>query len=279
MSLDETLDWRDGGAGKFDIGGRRLEFAMAGPAPEAAPTIVLLHEGLGALKLWRDFPPSLTQKTGFGVFAWSRAGYGGSDPVPPPWPLDYMTREATENLPAVLDAIGVRRAILFGHSDGATIAAIHAGTVSDQRVRGLILMAPHFFTEPGGQASIAKTRSAFLDGGLRERLARHHRNVDATFLGWSGAWLDPAFERDWNVEDALDYIRIPSLAIQGRHDEYGTFAHIEALETRASGPVERVIVEDCRHAPHLEQPEATLTAVKSFLERLSHIEATGRAQA
>lgn len=274
--MTASLDWREG-AGVFEIDGRELEYAMFGPAPADAPTIVLLHEGLGALKLWRDFPERLAAATGCGVFVWSRAGYGQSDPVQPPWPLDYMTIEAMEQLPQALDAISPKRAVLFGHSDGGTIAAIYGGSVSDARVRGLILMAPHFFTEPGGQASIAATRAAFIDGGLRDRLARHHRDVDATFHGWSGAWLDPGFAGVWNVEDVLDYIRVPVLAIQGRQDEYGTLAHIEALEARVGAPVERAIIEDCRHAPHLEQPDATLAAVADFLATLFRLEDVGAA--
>lgn len=266
-----TLSWRDGGAATMTVRGCRLECATYGPAPAAAPTVVMLHEGLGCLELWRDFPRRVADATGCGVFAWSRAGYGRSASVAPPWPLDYMEREATTCLPAVLDVIGVKKAILLGHSDGATIAAIHAGAVSDGRVRGLILMAPHFFTEPGGQAAIGATRAAFETGGLRERLARYHQDADSTFQGWSGVWLDPRFAA-WNVTDALDHFRIPTLAIQGRQDEYGTLAHIHALEARSPGPVETVVIDECRHAPHLEQPKATLAAICSFVETLLAME-------
>ena len=268
-----SLTWRDGAEGVFEIDGKRLEYAMLGPGPEAGLTLVLLHEGLGSLALWRDFPQRVAAATGCGVFLWSRAGYGRSDPVPPPWPLDYMTHEAVEALPQVLDAIGLEKGVLLGHSDGATIAAIHSGNVADLRIRGLILMAPHFFTQPGGQASIAKTRDAFREGPLRERMSRYHQDVDSTFNGWAGVWLDPTFDRDWNVEDALDYLRIPVLAIQGADDEYGTLAHIEAIEARSRAPVDRVIIPDCRHSPHLEQPEATLAAVTDFVARLARMEA------
>jgi len=269
-----TLLWQDGASGFFQAGGHRLEYRTVGPEPAVAPTIVLLHEGLGCVSLWRDFPEALANATGCGVFLWSRVGYGHSDPAPPPWPLDYMTREAETCLPLALDAAGVERCILFGHSDGATIAAIYAGSVSDARVRGVVLVAPHFFTEPGGLASIAKTREGFQSGKLRDALARHHDDVDSLFNGWSGVWLDPEFAR-WNVEDALTYIRVPALAIQGKEDEYGTLAHVRALEAAAPAPVEVVVIENCRHAPHHERRPETLGAVSDFVERLLRMARAG----
>lgn len=267
-----TIEWQDGGAGRLDIDGGSVEYAMTGPAPDVRPTIFLLHEGLGCVALWRGFPAALAAATGCGVFVWSRIGYGQSTEAPPPWPVDYMDREATDRLPPVLNAVNPSKAILFGHSDGATIAAIHGGAVSDQRVRALILMAPHFFTEPGGQASIAKIRDVYRTGGLKDRLTRYHANADWTFDGWSGAWLNPGFGGVWNVEDRLGYIRQPALLIQGANDEYGTLAHLDAFERLTAGPVERVVLNDCGHAPHLEKPEATLAAVADFTGRLLALE-------
>lgn len=257
--------------GTLSSGGKSLEYGCFGPTPAEAPTIVLLHEGLGCLALWRDFPQQLSQATGFGVMAYSRAGYGQSDPADLPRPLDYMTREATEVLPQVLDAVGFRRGVLMGHSDGATIAAIYGGSVSDMRVRGLILMAPHLFTEDMGLAEIAKARDAY-EGGLRERMAKYHRDPDNAFRGWNEAWLDPAF-RAWNVADVIDYLRIPTLAVQGRQDQYGTLAQINEIERRAYAPVDTLILDDCRHAPHQDQPEAVLAGVAEFCARLERIEA------
>lgn len=253
-------------------GGKQLEYRCWGPGPEAAPTIVLLHEGLGCLALWRDFPEKLAQRTGWGVMAFSRAGYGQSDPADLPRPLDYMTREAHEVLPQVLDAVGFRRGVLMGHSDGATIAAEYAGGIEDFRVRGLILMAPHFFTEDMGLEEIARAKEAFDKGDLKDRMAKYHRDAEASFRGWNDAWLDPAF-RDWNVAEVIDYLRVPALAIQGRDDPYGTLAQIEELETRAYSPVDTLILDDCKHAPHLEQPEAVLAEVAEFCARLERIEA------
>ncbi len=262
--------WSDG-AGFLEIEGRRLECAAWGPPPEEAPTLALLHEGLGCVALWRDFPSKLQVATGFGVFAYSRFGYGASDPCALPRPLDYMTREAVDVLPKALDAIGFRGGVLVGHSDGATIAAIHAGSVEDFRVRGLILMAPHFFTEPGGLASIRAARAAYEDGELKRRLARYHDNVDAAFRGWCDAWLDPGFER-WNVADVIDYWRVPTLAIQGRDDEYGTLAQISEIETRTYAPIDTLILDRVKHHPHLEAPEATLGEIAEFCARLERIE-------
>jgi len=266
-----AFDWRGGASGFLTIEGKRLETLCHGPAPEAAPTIVMLHEGLGCVALWRDFPAQLAKVTGLGVFAYSRAGYGQSDPAPLPRPLDYMTREARETLPAVLEAIGVERGILLGHSDGASIAAIYAGTVEDFRVRGLVLMAPHFFTEEGGLAAIATAREAYASDGLRARLAKYHRDVDNTFRGWNDAWLDPGF-KSWNIAETIDYWRIPVLAIQGDDDPYGTLAQIQEIENRIYSPLDVEILQGCKHSPHTEQPEKTLAAVADFCARLIRIE-------
>lgn len=263
--------WQDGGSGRMDVNGKELEYGIWGPAPQDAPTIVMLHEGLGCLAMWRDFPAEISAATGFGVLAYSRAGYGQSDPAELPRPLDYMTVEAQQVLGPVLDQAGIQRAVLLGHSDGATIAAIYAGSVSDQRVRGLILMAPHFFTEEMGLASIAAAREAFDTGDLAGRLASYHRDPAATFNGWCDAWLDPGF-RTWNVADVIDYLRIPTLAIQGREDQYGTLAQIAEVETRSYAPVETAILDNCRHAPQFDQPTATLTAIAEFTARLERLE-------
>ncbi len=265
------IDWKDGQTGALTAGGKSLEYACFGPAPEQAPTIVMLHEGLGCVALWRDFPQRVAQATGFGVFVYSRAGYGQSDPVDLPRPLDYMTREALDVLPGALDAIGFQNGILFGHSDGATIAAIYAGSVEDFRVRGLILMAPHFFTEDMGLAEIAKAKELYETGDLRDRMARYHRDPDNAFRGWNDSWLAPGF-KDWNVGEVIDYLRIPVLAIQGRDDQYGTLAQIEEIDSRCYAPVEIAILDDCRHAPHLDQPERTLAEIAEFADRLERIE-------
>ncbi|MCU9836458.1 alpha/beta hydrolase [Ruegeria sp. WL0004] len=265
------MEWCSAPTEKLRVNGAALEYACYGPLPSEAPTIVLLHEGLGCTALWRDFPSRLAERTGLGVLVYSRQGYGKSDPVSLPRPLDFQTREALDVLPGVLDVTGVDRAILFGHSDGATIAAIYAGSVEDRRVRGLILEAPHFFTEPSGLASIAAAREAYESGDLKAKMAKYHLDPDGAFKGWNGAWLDPGFAA-WNVAEVIDYFRVPILAIQGRQDQYGTMAQIEEIENRAYCPVDTLIL-DCEHAPHQESPEPVLDVVGEYCARLIRIEA------
>lgn len=265
------IEWSNTEGLRLTAGEKSLEYAAWGPKPSDAPTLVLLHEGLGSVAQWRDFPQALVDVTGFGVLAYSRAGYGASDPVALPRPLDYMTLEATGSLGQVLDAAGVENAVLLGHSDGATIATIYAGSISDMRIRALILMAPHFFTEAVGLDAIKAAGEAFENGDLRQKLAKYHSDVDVAFFGWHGAWTDPAFEA-WNVADAIDHLRIPVLAIQGRDDAYGTLAQISEIESRIYSPVETAILDNCGHAPHLDQRHATLDAIKEFCARLDRIE-------
>ena len=265
------MDWA-AGHGFLDVEGQSLEYACWGPSPDRAPTIILLHEGLGCVALWRDFPEKLAAETGMGVLAYSRAGYGQSSGKPLPWPVSYMTDEAIEVLPQVLDAIGFQSGILMGHSDGATIASIYCGTVEDFRVRGLIVMAPHYFTEPMGLAAIQQARQAYDQGDLRGRLGKYHRDVDNAFHGWNDSWLNPDFH-SWNVADVIDYLRIPALAVQGVDDQYGTLAQIEELETRSYAPVDVEILHSCGHSPQNDQPERVLQVVAEFAARLWRMEA------
>ncbi len=262
MKLDDS--------GFLSIGPHSLEYRMIGPRPDAAPTIVMLHEGLGCVGLWSDFPDRLHQATGLGVFVYSRAGYGQSSPVALPRPLTYMHDEARDVLPALLDAIGFRRGLLLGHSDGASIAAIYAGTHQDHRVGGLVLIAPHFFTEDSGIASIVEARKAYETGDLKPRLARWHKNVDSAFLGWNGAWLDPGF-RQWDITGELAYIRVPTLIVQGENDQYGTVKQIEAAERECYCPVEVALLSGARHSPQREAPEATLRAITGFVAHVLRI--------
>jgi pimeloyl-ACP methyl ester carboxylesterase len=246
------------------LDGKRLETAWWGPAPGAAPTLILLHEGLGCVALWRDFPEALAAVTGCGVFAWSRFGYGASDPVPLPRPMTYMHDEALNVLPRVLDAAGVRRAVLIGHSDGGSIAAIHAGAVQDARVAGVVLIAAHFFVEDLNIASITAIKASYEQGDLRSRLARYHRDVDMAFRGWNDAWLDPRF-RTFDITHQVARICVPVLALQGADDPYGTPEQLRVLERDASCPVETRLIAGARHAPHLEAKDTTLAAIVPFV--------------
>ncbi|WP_299734999.1 alpha/beta hydrolase [uncultured Roseobacter sp.] len=256
---------------RLSVQGTRLEYACYGPPPGAAPTLVLLHDGLGSVALWRDLPQRLAAATGLGVFVYSRQGYGRSDKVDLPRPLDYMTREAEDLLGQVLDVAGLGDVILLGHSDGATIASIYAGSVSDRRVRGLILMAPHFFTEPEGLATIRAAGEEFGTGDLKAKLARHHEDVDGAFRGWHDTWTDPAFE-NWNVADAIDHWRVPVLAIQGDDDPYGTLAQTDEIKGRIYAPLETLVLAGCGHAPHVECAEVVLQEITAFCARLVRLE-------
>jgi pimeloyl-ACP methyl ester carboxylesterase len=236
---------------------------MIGPAPDAAPTIVMLHEGLGSAALWGDFPQVLRAQTGAGVFVYSRAGYGASSPVRLPRPLDYMHHEALEVLPRLLDTMGFRRGMLLGHSDGASIAAIYAGGVQDHRVRALALIAPHFIVEDISVQSIAGIRTAYETTDLREKLARWHKDVDNAFHGWNDAWLDSKF-RSWDITEYLAYIRVPVAIVQGADDQYGTIRQVEIAREECYCPVDVTILAGAGHSPHREAAGATLEAISEF---------------
>lgn len=253
--------------GHLHIRDSDLEYRLIGPQPSQAPTIVMLHEGLGSAALWGDFPQSLQAATGMGVFVYSRAGYGASTPVTLPRPLDYMSREALDVLPVLLDAIGFERGVLLGHSDGASIAAIHAGAAGDHRVRGVALIAPHFVVEDVSVASIAEIRTTYETTDLRSKLARWHQNVDNAFYGWNDAWLDPDFRR-WDISDYLAYIRVPVAILQGDGDQYGTIRQIEIAQEECYCPVEVTIIPGAGHSPHREAPELTLATISEFANRI-----------
>jgi len=203
------------------------------------------------------------------VFAYSRTGYGASTPVKLPRPLDYMHIEALEVLPKLLDAIGFRRGILLGHSDGASIAAIYAGGVADHRVRAVAMIAPHFVVEDVSVSSIAEIKKAYETTGLRTKLARWHSDVDNAFYGWNGAWLDPRF-RSWDISEYLAYIRVPVAILQGADDQYGTIRQVEIAREECYCPVDVTIIPGAGHSPHREAPEATLNAISEFAGRILH---------
>lgn len=259
-------------SGFLDVAGRRLEYVHLGPQPGDAPTLVLLHEGLGSVGLWADFPSRLQAATGCGVFVWSRAGYGASSPAELPRPLDYMQREAVEVLPPLLDAIGFRSGVLVGHSDGASIAAHHMGVVRDPRVRAAVLIAPHFLVEEMCVAAIAEAKVAYETTDLRTRLARWHENVDVAFLGWNGAWLDPQF-RFWDIRDSLATVDRPMLVIQGAEDQYGTLLQVETAVELSPAPVQTEILPGVRHSPHREARDATIAAIVAFLRSFPDLSA------
>jgi len=245
------------------IGGRRLAYEWAG---EGGRTLVFLHEGLGSIRQWRDFPARVAAATGWRALVYDRYGYGQSDVLAEPRVgTDFMHREASETLPALLAALEVENPVLVGHSDGASIALIYAG--SGHAARGLVVLAPHVFVEDISLRSIETARRQFETTDLRERLGRYHRDPVKTFHLWNDVWLDPEFRR-WNIESFLPGIRCPVLAIQGEADEYGTMAQVEAIHRQVGGPCELVKLADCGHSPHRDQPERTLAAIADFVARL-----------
>jgi pimeloyl-ACP methyl ester carboxylesterase len=253
--------------GMLEVEGGTLETTLWGPSPDQAPTLVLLHEGLGCVALWRDIPECLAEATGWSVFAYSRFGYGQSGPRPLPWPMAYMHQEAAL-LPQVLKAAGIRRSVLVGHSDGGSIAAIHAGTVgADPALAGIIMLAAHFFVEEVNVASIRRIRTEYETTDLRSRLAKYHRNVDVAFHGWCDSWLDPRF-RDFDLTGYLAGIGCPVLALQGTDDPYGTEEQLHVLKRHSQARLRTLLIPGARHAPHLEAKEVTLDVISEFIREL-----------
>ncbi|WP_158046015.1 alpha/beta fold hydrolase [Skermanella pratensis] len=246
--------------------GRRLDTRRIEPRDADRPVLVFLHEGLGSIELWRDFPERVAEATGCGALVYSRYGYGRSERLEGSRNPDYLHIEALEALPQVLDAFGIREPVLIGHSDGASIALILAGS-GLRPVRGAVVMAPHVFVEDITIAGIEEVRTAYRETDLAKRLGRYHDDPDGVFRGWNDAWLNPAF-RSWNIEGFLPGIRCPLLAVQGIGDEYATLAQIDAIERQTGGRFERLDLPDCRHTPHRDQPQRTLDALRRFVETL-----------
>ncbi len=251
------------------IDSKRLETLWIEPRSTGLPPIVMLHEGLGSIALWKDFPQRLAERTGCGVLAYSRYGHGNSDRLLEKRPVSFMHHEAQVVLPELLKTLGIERPILFGHSDGGSIALIYAGTFPVSPL-ALILEAPHVFVEDLSVASIAAAKINFQTTDFRDKLSRYHAHVDETFWGWNDIWLDPEF-RPWNIESYLDAICCPILCIQGEHDEYGTRAQLDAIRSRLPG-TEIVMLADCKHSPHRDQRERTLAAVDRFVRKVSSCE-------
>ena len=243
------------------IRGRSLEYRHLGAATDG-PTLVFLHEGLGSISQWRDFPARIAEATGLPAMIYARYGHGQSGVLREPHGVDFMHREALESLPEFLRLLGIARPILIGHSDGASIALIHAG--SGHPLRGLVAMAPHVFVEDISIEGITAAKRVFETTDLPQKLARHHRDPVKTFYGWNDVWLSPAF-RGWNIERFLPAIRCPLLAIQGQEDEYGSMAQLDAIARQAGGPVNMLKLKQCGHAPQKDQPEIVVGAIAEFV--------------
>ncbi|MBC7951793.1 MAG: alpha/beta hydrolase [Rhodospirillaceae bacterium] len=244
----------------------RLETRFIGPDPADAPTLVFLHEGLGSIELWRDLPDRVAEATGLGVFLYSRNGYGGSDHKPHPWAETYLHDEALIWLPRVLNAAGIRRAVLVGHSDGGSIAAIAASANVAHQVEGVVLMAPHVMVEPAVLDGVKSAIAAYEGGRLREQLGRYQPHVDDVFWGWAKAWMD--FGRiGWDIRPQLSGITVPVLVMQGDGDEYGSAEQYDSVARAVSGPVEVLELENCRHLLYRDRPDDVVEAVVNFALR------------
>ena len=278
-------------------GGRSLEVEWIGPPPEAAPTLVFLHDGLGCVDTWRDVPAALAAATGCGALVYSRAGYGGSEALPGPWPVTFMHDEARLALPELMAAAGVRDCFLIGHSDGGSIALIYAAGMAGgvpgaasggsaagagapngsaagaashagPRLLGMALEAPHVFVEPVGVESIAKLPGLYRQPELWRRMVRNHgANAQGCFESWLEVWLRPEFLA-WTIAELLPAVHCPVLVMQGEQDGYGTLAQLRAVESGCGGPTEALVLPKCGHTPHRQQREATLAAIASFVRRL-----------
>ena len=255
--------------------GGRVETVRLAPARRSSsrepsadgPTLIFLHEGLGSAGLWHDFPARLVARTGWPALLYSRFGYGASDPVSLPRPLDYMQREALDVLPELVERTGIGDHILIGHSDGASIALIYAALAAAPRLRGVASEAAHVFCEPVTVAAIERAQADFRSGRLRDALARHHgANTDVAFNGWCDAWLDPGF-RAWDIRHDLASIRVPVLALQGDEDPYGTALQLDAIRQRIGPGAQIRVVERCGHAPHRDQDAVVADAIAAFIER------------
>jgi pimeloyl-ACP methyl ester carboxylesterase len=247
------------------VSGRKIEYRMI-PGDTTRPTLVFLHQGLGCVSLWRDFPDKVAARLGARALIYSRFGYGQSDGLIEKRTPQFMHEEVLEVLPPLLDQLGIDRPLLVGHSDGASIALIHAGA-SDRPVAGLALMAPHAFIEPVCVESIARVRETYRTTDLRARLAKHHAHVDDAFLGWADTWLLPEF-RSWSIEEHVARVTQPMLLIQGLDDEYGTLAQLDRIEALAQGPTTRLVLPDCGHDPQRDQEVAVLDAIVAFSQSL-----------
>ena len=247
----------------LSICGRRLEYRRIAAATDG-PTLVFLHEGLGSISQWRDFPERIVDATGLPAIIYARYGHGRSDVLQQSHGVDFMHREALKFLPELVRQLHLERPVLIGHSDGASIALIYAG--SGYPLRGLVAMAPHVFVEDISIEGIVAARHAFETTDLPQKLARHHRDANRTFYGWNDVWLAPAF-RSWNIERFLPAITCPLLAIQGHADEYGSMAQVDAIARQVRGPVEVLKIEQCGHSPQRDQPEKVAAAIVEFVQR------------
>jgi len=260
LSLPETTHIR--------IEGKRLEMAWYGPSPHETLTLVFLHEGLGCVAMWRDFPYRLAQATGCSAMVFSRLGYGGSDACSHHRSVRFMHEEGLIILPKLLETIEIQQCIVIGHSDGGSIGIIYSGGTPASPLKGLITEAAHVFCEDISIRSIQAARERYVSGDLRKKLEKYHgQNTDCAFWGWNNAWLHPDF-KNWNLEEFLPGIKVPVLAIQGENDPYGSPAQVDAITRQSGGKTKSLMLPQCGHAPHIDRREDTFQAMKEFILKI-----------
>jgi len=243
----------------------RIEYSFYEVKRPTAPTIVMLHEGLGALSLWRDLPRKLSNLINCSVFVYSRHGYGQSDFINSKFNAKYMHKEALNILPKILNHFDISNPILYGHSDGASIALIHASS-ADTGIMGLILEAPHVFVEEISLNGLKDAKKAFEQGGLKAGLAKHHREPEMIFRCWNNIWLSPEF-LTWNIVSCLSNIQCPALLIQGETDAFGTLSQLDTIEKNVSGICKKKILSNTGHSPHRENPKLVLRSIQQFISK------------
>jgi pimeloyl-ACP methyl ester carboxylesterase len=263
---------RSGNSPNFiTLDGVKLETAWHGPGPNEVPTLVFLHEGLGCVSMWRDFPAQVATATGCGALVYSRQGYGRSDACDLPRPIEFMHHEGLRVLPDIIKTLGINDHMLIGHSDGGSIALLYAGHTKDQGLRGVITEAAHVICEPISVKSIQTAKKMYLENNLRSKLAKHHGpNTDNAFWGWNDIWLDPDFLK-WNIENHLPGINVPMLVMQGADDPYGTWAQVEAILSGTSKHAQALKIKACGHCPHFEQPSLTFNTMVDFIHYTLHV--------
>ena len=257
---DTLSEFLELGSGKIEIQWYNVEITNR-------PTLVFMHEGLGCVRMWKEFPERISERTGCPSFVFSRFGYGNSDQCPTPWKINFMHSQALTLLPRILKQAGIKEYILIGHSDGGSIGIIFAGGLNSKGLKGLITLAAHVFCEQCSVDSIQQAKTNYEHQDLKKALKKYHgQNTDNAFRGWNNAWLNPNFI-NWNIEKYLKKIKVPMLAIQGKDDQYGTDKQIAAIESQVNN-IESFLLDNCRHSPHFDQPETVLKIMTKFIHQI-----------
>jgi len=255
----------------LDIIDQRIEISSIGNLSSNTLSLILLHEGLGSVSMWKDIPEKIYEHTGFNVITYSRAGYGKSSSIKLPRPLNYMSIEANKYLPNILNQLDLKKFYLIGHSDGGTIAALNSGEIKHDNHCGTILVAPHFFIENFNIKSIRDIKNKYEKEGLKEKLSKYHNNVDNAFYGWSETWLNPKFHK-WDITKEIKKIKVPIYAIQGNADPYGSVKQIDILEKHLTVKFEKLILDNCGHNPFFERVDECLYGIKSFINQIECVQ-------